>query len=257
MSRPSNGSATTLAKARLLARQRALLAHLADPSAYDPDEATAEGLEGLDSDRLRTLGRLILAKRLGKLEAVLPATCRCMKQHAQALLHAFAVACPPTSLGRQENARQLHDFIVGHSGSMSAPGYLRDLVRLEYFVAAATFAVRDRPPTPPPTPLDPSWSSFYVRTLPDLRLLHTNFDLQRLMVEPPPAELERVRKRCVAVVPGGSVARVFWLEDDVAELLSDLSEWTEIKAWEPEDLRSAIELLAPCGLVEVRPCASV
>lgn len=211
----------------------------------------------MDGGRLRTLGRLILAKRLGKIAAVLPATCRCVNRHAPALMQAFATACPPSSLGRQDNARQFHDFILGHRGDPPAPGYLADLVRVEYAAAAATFAARDQPPAPPPAPLDPAWTAFEVRAPPDLRLLETEFDLQRAMVDSPPAELERGRRRQVAVVPGAGGARVFWLEAETAKLLLDLREWIRMKAPDQEDARWTVESLAARGLVELRPCASV
>lgn len=229
--------------------------HLADPTAY---ESTAtpptEALAGIDAERLRILGRLILAKRLGKIEGLLPATCRCASVHVPTLMRTFAAACLPTSLGRQDNARQFHDFVLAYDGVPAAPSYLADLVRLEYLAASATFAARDRVLAPPTVAFDPRWTAFEVRVPPELQLLETEFDLQRALDDSPPAALERGRSRLVAIIPGASHARVFWLEDELASVLLDIDEWTAVHAQDRQSVRGAIESLAARGLVEVRSC---
>ena len=207
---------------------------------------------------MRILGRLILAKRMSKIEALLPATCRCASMHVPTLMRAFAVACPPTSLSRQDNARQFHDFVLAYEGVPEAPNYLADLVRLEYLTASATLAARDRPLASPAAHLaprlDPAWTAFEVRVPPDLHLFETEFDLRSALNDSPPGALERGRPRLIAVVCAATDARVFHLEEEIAGLLLDLEEWTPVRAEDPESVRSGIESLAARGLVEVRQC---
>jgi hypothetical protein len=57
----------------------------------------------------------------------------------------------------------------------------------------------------------------------------------------------------VAIVSEVPLARVFLLEDDVAELLLDLQTWTAV---EPEGARRIVELFGARGLVELRRCDS-
>jgi hypothetical protein len=250
----------TSARERLLERQRAILGHLADPKAFESGHTShAEALAGIDAERLRTLGRLILAKRLAKIEALLPATCRCIRLHVPALLQAFASACPAASLGRWDNAGQLHDFILAYEGDPPAPRYLADLVRLEYLAAAATFAARDHVPAPPQAQPDsirsgpaPRAKAFEVRVPPEVELLETGFDLREALGDSPPPELERGHPRLVAIVSAADKARVFWLQDEVAGVLLDLGDWTPIQ--EHAGVGSVIESLAAEGLVEIRPC---
>src|SRR5262245_47540800 len=110
MSTRSSSSETSSASARLLARQRAILQHLAHPGAFEStSRPSSEELRGIDLARLRVLGRLILAKRMAKIASLLPATCRCVSLHAPDLTRAFATARPPASLGRRDNAIQFHD----------------------------------------------------------------------------------------------------------------------------------------------------
>jgi hypothetical protein len=257
MSRRSGRSETSLstARARLLARQRAILVHLSDPAAYESTTArSAEALQGIDVERLKVLGRLILTKRMGKIESLLPATCRCASTHVPVLMKEFAAACPPTSLGRQDNARQFHDFVVAYEGPPPVPNYLADLVRLEYLAATARFAARDRPPRPPVADLDPAWTAFEVRMSPGLQLFETEFDLRPALRDPPPPALERSRPRRVAIIQAAQEVRVFSLEDEMASLLLDLEEWSRVDATRQEGVRSVVESLAGRGLVEVRPC---
>ncbi len=226
---------------------------MADPDAYEAITPPDEVLAGIDLERLRVVGRLILAKRMGKIETLLPATCRCVTLHVPALVRAFAAACPPVTLGRQENARQFRDFILAYEGPPPAPAYLADLVQLEYLAASASFAARDRPAARPAPHLDPGWTACEVRVPPEVRLFETEFDLPAAFADSPPAALERGRPRLVAIVPVVPLARVFLLEDEVAALLLDLQTWTAV---EPEGARRIVESLGARGLVELRRCDS-
>ncbi|MEK6374409.1 MAG: hypothetical protein AABO58_17120 [Acidobacteriota bacterium] len=226
---------------------------MADPDAYEMITPPDEMLAGIDLERLRIVGRLILAKRLGKIETLLPATCRCVTLHVPTLVRAFAAACPPVTLGRQENARQFRDFILAYEGPPLAPGYLADLAQLEYLAAAASFTARDGPSARPTTHLDPSWTACEVRVSPELHLFETEYDLPAAFVDSPPAALARGRPRLVAIVPVAPQARVFQLEEDITGLLLDLQTWTAV---EPEGARQIVESLGGHGLVELRRCDS-
>ena len=250
-----NSSSTT--RARLLARQRAILVHLADPTAYESTNlAPAEALQGIDVEPLKVLGRLILAKRMSKIEALLPATCRCASAHVPALMKEFAAACPPHSLGREDNAIQFHDFVVGYEGPPPPPNYLADLVRLEYLAAAVTFAARDRPGSAPVAALDRTWTAFDVRMAPGLRLFETEFDLRAALGDSPPPALERGDLRRIAIIHAAKEARVFSLEEEIVRLLFEAEDWSRIDARRDESVRSVVESLAGRGLLEVRPCGS-
>ncbi len=243
-------------RARLLERQRAILYYLATPTAYESKRApNPEAPWGIDIERLKILGRLILGKRFSKIEALLPATCRCVKMHAPALIREFAIACLPTSTSRRDAAREFHDFIVtDYKDLLQAPNYLVDLVRLEYLVVSAAFAARDRALARQAASLDPTWTAFEVRVRPNLQVFETEFDLHSALGDSSPAALERGRPRMVAIVPGETDARVFWLEEEIATLLLDIGEWTPVCAQDRESVHRVIEALVAQGLVEIRPC---
>jgi len=257
MSRRSRRSETSssTARERLLARQRAILIHLSDPATYESTNTRrAEALQGIDVERLKVLGRLILAKRISKIESLLPATCRCASAHVPALMKEFAVACPPHSLGRQDNALQFHDFVLAYEGAPTPPNYLADLVRLEYLAATVTLAARDQPPRSPFADLDSTWTAFEVRMSPGLQLFETEFDLRAALGDSPPPALERGRPRQIAIVHAATEVRVFSLEEEIVRLLFDVEEWSRIDARRQEGVRSVVESLAGRGLLEVRPC---
>jgi uncharacterized protein len=245
------------ARHALLDRQTEILRYLANPTAFAKKPPGEGAPAGADAAHLALLGGLILAKRWRKIESVLPATCRCIDAHAQQLIEQFAVAHPPVSLGRRENARQLHEFLV-EPGAHIEPEYLLDLVRLELVIAATTFMSRERERTSRPGPtLASDWRSIDIRATGGLTVLETAYDLRAVIDGATPAGLERGPARHVAVVPGGDAARVFWLDRDTSELLLTLTEWTTVQADDSEDVARLVHSLARHELIEVRSCESV
>jgi uncharacterized protein len=246
------------ARRALFDRQRSILDYLSNPSVFDSQEplrGAPGGVRGDHLDRLALLGELVLAKRWEKIKSVLPATCRCVDEHASHLVREFADVEPPLSPGRRENAQQLHDFIVA-SAARIKPEYLVDLVRLEHMIASATFSSREREQRSHHA-LSAAWESLDLRSSDDLEILETPFDLKPVLDGENPATLDRGPYQTVAVVPGVDSARVFWLDRNVAALLVALTEWTTIHAAAGEPIQELVLSLAAGQLIEVRPCVSV
>ncbi len=238
----------------LLDRQTEILRHLANPAAFARERPSEGAPAGVDAKHLALLSDLILAKRWRKIDSVLPATCRCIDAHAQDLVQQFAVAHPPVSLGRRENARQLHAFLVGSSAHIE-PEYLIDLVRLELLIASTSLMSRERESRSEPT-LGADWRSIDIRVAGGLVVFETAYDLRAVIDGATPAALDRGPARHVAVVPGSAGVRVFWLDHDTVELLRTLTEWTTVQADDGEDVARLVLSLARQELIEVRPCES-
>ena len=132
---------------RLLDRQASLVAYLtsgtaifAGPVAATTDQPRAGDSPrrfGIDPGLLHLEARYSHDKRMAKIKWVLPMTFDALGTDHDRLVREFTEACPPTGIGRLENARQFHDFLRARwQRQACAPPYLPDLAAFELAHAA-------------------------------------------------------------------------------------------------------------------------
>jgi hypothetical protein len=229
------------------------LNYLARPAVFESESANNAATGGLDPERLRLLGRLILSKRMNKIEGVLPGTCHAVHHHAARLARAFANDCPPNTCSRADNALAFHDFTLANAQTYGAPGYLVDLVRLEHLISQASFRARNGGHRPQAWQDQESWGPFEVRLLPAVQRVVSVYDLRRVLSGEPPAELPANNSLTAMVAVGKTGARLFWLEPDIVALLDDLRSWTLVET-DAIPFQRILRNLFDCDLVEGRSC---
>lgn len=196
---------------------------------------------------------MILAKRLQKIEALLPATCRVIHAHAPHLIQRFAECCPAASIGRVENARQFHHWLRA-CGDLDELAFLTELVEVEWTVTRTNLDVYETPPAPTPA-LSLHQGPVNLRRAPRVQLRTTSYDLQATLAGvATPERLSRGPSRTVAVAAGLDGARAFWLDDDTAELLRLLDAWTRLTRDQGSAMGPMLQSLHAAALIEVQPC---
>src|SRR5439155_2522708 len=126
---PTDHPETPMA-ARLLDRQAELLEYLTSGEAIfgnSGDASLDRSPFGIDHGLLHLEARYSHEKRAAKIEWVLRRTFDLLGSDRDKPLHDFAEACPPVSIGRLENARQFHDFLLARwRDEAPEPAYLPD-----------------------------------------------------------------------------------------------------------------------------------
>ena len=92
-----------MTRTELLTLQASLLRALSAPSEHRPP--------GIDPSRLELVGQLAHAKRLAKVEAVLPRTCRALGAALPALTREFALAHTAEDFRSRADARAFYRFL--------------------------------------------------------------------------------------------------------------------------------------------------
>jgi hypothetical protein len=124
---------------RLLDRQLKLLEHLTGAAAiFGTDrDAIERAPQGIHGGLLHLEARFSHEKRMAKIERVLGRTLDLLGTAKPGIIRHFAEACPPTSISRLENARQLHRFLlVRWQAEPPEPPYLPDVAAFEVAFAA-------------------------------------------------------------------------------------------------------------------------
>ena len=131
----------------VLDRQSSLIQYLTSGSAIFGDvESRGDDTapEGIDPHLLGIEARFSFEKRMSKIAAVFSLTLDLLGASRDALVRKFVDACPPSAIGRLENARQFHDFLATHWRHLPAtPPYLPDVAACEFAFAAARALARD------------------------------------------------------------------------------------------------------------------
>jgi hypothetical protein len=246
--------------ARLLDRQQALIDHLSNPTSFldhgfDPGQD--KFLRGLDRERLRLVGALALAKRIGKIEAVLPKTVSYLRTESLASFHEFACKHPPSSSRRYDNARQFYGYLRDRwKIQPPVPPFLLDLAACEWMLARVRHKGSSELFVSGCEPHLPDENIWEIRRAKAVELLECNHDVRSLL-EPAP-ETVRVPERAVFLVftPDASPfnARVFEVTREVYELLETLDDWCSVHDLGLEsETRPVIDSLIACGILEVGP----
>jgi hypothetical protein len=240
---------------RLLDRQIRLLEYLTSSDAIfgEDGDATADpALQGMDSRMLRLEARFSHEKRMEKIIAVFPKTCRLLGAELAAVAQEFVEAWPPTGITRIENGRQFYETLSARWRRLPPqPPYLQDVSACEFAIAR----VRVGTGTPP----DRAASSKElpggaIRRPPEIILLRCAYDI-RPIVEDDAEEVTVVRRDTplvIAIPPGAAHPAVFEVLPPVYDVLAALDDWTaRFELGAASEVDELISELAQYGLVEV------
>jgi hypothetical protein len=242
---------------RLFDRQHSLLVHLTSGATIFGGRTTPvdPALVGIDSVLLRLEARFSHEKRMKKIVGVFPRTFKFMSREWPSVECAFAEACPPVAIGRLENARQFHDFLLSRwRQQRPKPRYLPDVAACELAFAEA-LNITDAGHTDGDVPAAKNLAaeSTAIRRRPGVVLLRCRYDIRALfetgLATAPPAK----RDVALAIATSAGIADpgIFELDDAVFELLAALDDWTESRPFgETPDARALVAGLAAYGLLE-------
>jgi hypothetical protein len=246
---------------RLLDRQRRLLAYLTSGEAIFADQTQKPAdpsLQGIDPGLLRLEARFSHEKRMDKIADVFARTLALLGDERAALEHAFAETCPPTAIGRLENARQFYDFLSGRWEERAPdPEYLPDLARCELAFAQARSRNVGSSDLDPDQPAQQAGRTGprMVRRDRGVVLLCCAYDIRTLFetgsVEPAPPR--RDVAVAMATAPGAREPAIFELDPAIFELLAALDDWTDRRAFgATRKAKQVVAELVSGGLLEER-----
>jgi hypothetical protein len=228
----------------LLERQLSLLNYLTSAEAIFGDREPMHSdpsLHGIDRSLLHLEARFSHEKRMEKIAGIFWHTLKLLESDRELVERAFVEGCPPVSIGRLENARQFHDFLIDY--------WRREPHRLPYIadVAACEFALaqaRDRGRREPGAGQrigdngEPS-ALPAVRRDPGVILLRCRYDIRFIFTSDGAQRTPQARDVALSVT-----ARHDGREPDVAEI--DLTVY---------DLLCALEAWTPLRLFQKRSAA--
>ncbi|MBV9628334.1 MAG: hypothetical protein JO230_09585 [Xanthobacteraceae bacterium] len=247
--------------ARLLDRQHSLLAYLTSGEAIfaDQRQKPAEpSLRGIDPGLLHLEARFSHEKRMEKIAGVFARTLALLGNQRTEIEHAFADKCPPTAIGRLENAHQFFDFLCGQWEQWPPdPEYLPDLARCELGFAQARSrdATSDNSDSDQPVHQVSRARPGAVRRDPGVVLLRCAYDIRILFetgfAEPAPAR--RDVALAIATATGAREPAIFELKPAIFDLLAALDGWTDRRAFgATRKARAMVADLVSRGLLEER-----
>jgi hypothetical protein len=233
---------------RLLDRQASLLAHLTSgDTIFDRAAPRDRALDGIDPGLLHLEARFSYEKRIEKIVAMLPRSFALLGARADAVLRAFAKACPPTEMGRIDNARQFHAFVAAQW--RDDPPWLTDLMACELARATAAHSGGEVPIEAEPA------APGAIRRRAGVVLVRCAYDIRRVFEQgaDAPDVAKRDTRLAVTVPPGAAEPQVFELPPALYDLLAALDDWTDRSVFGERDGADAlIGDLAAHALIEVR-----
>jgi len=233
----------------LLERQASLLEYLTGGGAIFGEDDLSVSCLGIDRGLLHLEAKFSHQKRMAKIKAVLPRTLDHMGSAREAIVRDFAAACPSSGIGRLENARQFHDFLLGRWREQAAePPYLPDLAAFEIAYAAVQRMPSEgaRAPDAPPGA---------IRRHPAVLLLRSAYDIRPILEqESARAALQRGEVCLALTMPDDSRQPVVQaLMPELFALLDLLDHFAPREVFDDmPDADAMIDDLAASGLVEVR-----
>jgi hypothetical protein len=246
---------------RLLDRQHSLLAYLTSGEAIfaaQQQKPADPSLQGIDPGLLQLEARFSHEKRIDKISGVFAHTLALLGDQRAALERAFAEACPPTDIGRLENAHQFYDFLCSQWTQRAPdPEHLPDLARCEFAFAQA----RSRHPThdysAPDEPVHQTSRAVPsgVRRGRGVMLLRCAYDIQTLFESGAAEAVPTQRNVALAIAspPGAREPVIFELEPTIFELLAALDDWTDRRAFgATRKAKQVVAELVSGGLLEER-----
>jgi hypothetical protein len=242
---------------RLLDRQVSLIEYLTSGAAIfnDSDHGPVDpSLSRIDCGLLGIEARFSFEKRMEKIVAVLPRTFDLLDANKDRLLRDFVEACPPSEVGRRENARQFYDFLSAHwRRERPTPPYLPDVAACELAIASARILAEDYA-----ADQGNSWRRAQrtcIRRSLGVLLLRVAHDIRPLFENAFKAGCPVARDVPLAIVAQASNdhPKIFELAPAVFDLLGSIDDWVDqdtFDDWEHAD--KLITDLAIAGLIEIR-----
>src|SRR5579862_7401698 len=160
----------------LLKRQIELLEHLTGSGAIFGEDDLSRSWLGMGRGLLHLEARFSHEKRMAKIKSILPRTFDHLGKAREAAVRDFAATCPSTGIGRLENARQFHDFLLAHWRRVAPQRpYLPDLAAFEIAYAAVQGMPSETPQSAPDA------FSGAVRRHPTVVLLRSEYDIRPIL----------------------------------------------------------------------------
>lgn len=238
----------------LLEIQVKLAEYIADPARFlgGRDKASSDPLFAtMDLDRLALMGRLTLDKRTYKMRSVLPKTFESLADRRDEIMEDFAAHYRPISLSGEQDARQFQEYLSLYAQDKFclAPA-IADLAALEIALWSVGRDATEGLASSSGTVLDFAQK---IRRVRDATLLACDAGVRPLMGGNAAASGEASTSVYLAVAKDmiQNRARVFELNQRAFELLSFLTEWSDVAAIneQPSDL-DELTALASTGLIQ-------
>jgi hypothetical protein len=232
----------------LLQRQAGLLEYLTSGGTIFGEGDLHADVFGVSRGLLHVEAKYSHQKRMEKIESVLATTLNLLGASWEAIVRAFAETCPPASLGRLDNARQFHAFLLAHWRERAPePPCLPDIAAFE--IAHATVQARQALPAEA-APVAPGG----IRRHRAVALLRCAYDILPIFegrAEEPPLE-PRETLLAIAMPEGGKAPTVYALPRELFTLVELLDDFTDPEVFaEIPEADAIVGQLAGNGLVEV------
>lgn len=213
-------------------------------------------LGDVNVDRLRLLGQQAHAKRLHKIQTILPRTFRCLGTELNRLGSEFGARHPPVTAGSFPNACQFYHFLC--RGSAPTAPFLLDLAYCEL----AMMGITRREPPPAPPRRETLAGPIRMRRRPGIRWRRCRWNLRPLLDDPdmPPASIG-LGPVCLLFCAGQpeSTVRILEVDEGLLALIASLRDWATLRADQLSagaGTSSLVMRLEQLGVVEVMSCGS-
>jgi hypothetical protein len=233
----------------LLERQASLLEYLTSGDAiFGEGDLSLDDL-GFNRGLLHLEAKYSQQKRMEKIEAVLPTTLDLLGTSRKEIVRAFVQACPPASIGRLDNARQFHAFLLARWRERAPqPPYLPDIVAFE--IAHAAVERKQDVPAQVASVAPPG----SIRRHRAVALLRCAYNIMPILEGRGDAATSQPQETLIAIaMPEGATApSAYALPRELFALVELLDEWTDPQVFaDVPDADSIIGQLTAGGLVEV------
>ena len=208
---------------------------------------------GIDPARVDLVSELARAKRISKIQSVLPRTSRALGEHFLPEAEAFMAACPPTSFRSRADGLKFYAFL--RRCRPASP--ILDIAYCELAISALDERSHDAQPR---TFVDVGAGRFAVRRAPGVRLRRCRFDV-RIIFEADAAEIPAMRLEtptCLAILADRvtETSRIVHLSESLFDLLHELRIWKVLPATTDTATKHFFESLEQGGLIELESKSS-
>jgi hypothetical protein len=241
---------------RLLDRQVSLLNYLTSSEAIfgaGHGPVCVALLRGIDRSLLDLEARFSHEKRMAKIQGVFPKTFALLGPNKDAVVRAFAEACPPVEISRIENARQFYQFLCERRRhDIVDPPHLRDVATCELACASVIACTQEKPGDSAPG--RGQSAPHRIRRRPGVLLLRCRYDIRPIFESGSTDTIAPARMVTLAVAmqPAANRPEIFEIAPVAFELLSALDNWSDPAAFGiGRAHRPIIEALVKSRLLEV------